>query len=74
MVKISGRLKRILWQSLDTDFVIVCFSSINQDFEFIATGDFINPINGLIYNLSGQWTIHPAYNKQLKIESCCLEP
>lgn len=73
MLDIVGKLKKIIWHSLENDFTIVAFINTKISQEFIATGDLFKPIEGLTYSMSGKWQDHAKYGKQFKINNYCVQ-
>lgn len=73
MTDITGKLKSIIYRSLDNDFTIASFEPEKTGLEFIATGDLFKPTAGLTYSLSGEWQEHYKYGKQFKIKNYCVQ-
>lgn len=72
MPDITGKLKKVIWRSLENDFTIAAFQP-EAGTEFIATGDLFKPSAGITYEMSGDWTEHAKYGKQFKIDSYCVK-
>jgi exodeoxyribonuclease V alpha subunit len=70
---IGGKLKKVIWRSLENDFTIAAFINMENQQEFIATGDLFNPAAGITYEMSGDWTEHAKYGKQFKIDGYCVK-
>ena len=73
MTDITGKLKKVIWRSLENDFTIAVFINTENQQEFIATGDLFKPTEGLTYSISGKWQDHAKYGKQFKINSYCIQ-
>lgn len=73
MSDIIGKLKKVIWRSLENDFTIAAFINTENSQEFIATGDLFKPTEGLTYSMSGKWQDHAKYGKQFKINSYCIQ-
>lgn len=43
-VNLTGKLKKIIWRSLENSFTIAVFAPEKPGLEFIATGDLFNPV------------------------------
>ena len=72
LIEFTGKLKKVIWRSLENDFTIAAFTPETGP-EFIATGDLFNPAVGITYEMSGDWTEHAKYGKQFKIDSYCVK-
>jgi len=70
---VIGKLKKVIWRSLENDFTIASFTPEKIGMEFIATGDLFKPAAGITYNLTGEWQDHPKYGEQFKIDSYCVQ-
>jgi exodeoxyribonuclease V alpha subunit len=70
---ITGKLKKVIWRSLENDFTIAAFINTENQQEFIATGDLFKLTGGLIYSMSGKWQDHAKYGKQFKIDNYCIQ-
>lgn len=73
MTDIAGKLKKVIWRSLENDFTITAFINTENQQEFIATGDLFKPTEGLTYSMSGKWQDHAKYGKQFKISNYCIQ-
>ena len=71
MTTITAQLNHIRFQN-DSGFVIGMFSiSEAKDIkgEFGGLGNMLNPVEGMAYKLSGEWSFHPDFGKQFKFSN-----
>ena len=73
MSDIVGKLKKVIWRSLENDFTITAFINTENQQKFIATGDLFKPTKDLTYSMSGKWQDHAKYGKQFKISNYCIQ-
>jgi len=70
---ITGKLKKVIWRSLENDYTIAAFINTSDSTEFIATGDLFKPAEGITYEMDGKWEEHHKYGQQFKIQSYCVQ-
>ncbi|MBQ6267716.1 MAG: ATP-dependent RecD-like DNA helicase [Clostridia bacterium] len=67
-VSLRGTVESVTFYNADNGYTVFDFSS---DGELLtATGNAGELFPGEIVTLTGRWTVHPTFGKQLKIESC----
>ena len=71
MLDITAKLRKVIWRSFENDFTIAAFEP-ETGLEFIATGDLFTPAEGIMYELSGEWTEHAKYGRQFRFDSYCV--
>ena len=67
-VSVTGIVESITYQNSENGFTVLEFSSDGE--YFTATGNVGNVFVGEKLTFSGEWTVHPTFGKQLKIENC----
>lgn len=68
LVSIKGTVEDIAYQNSENGYTVLDFSS-DGDY-FVAVGVVGNVYIGENLTLSGEWTVHPTYGKQFKIDAC----
>jgi exodeoxyribonuclease V alpha subunit len=70
---ITGKLKKVIYRSLDTSFMIGAFIDPHSKKQFTATGEIHKPIEELQYSLEGKWIENPQYGMQFQVSSYSVE-
>ena len=68
LISIKGIVEDITYQNSENGYTVLDFSS-DGDY-FVAVGVVGNVYIGENLTLSGEWTVHPTYGKQFKIDTC----
>lgn len=67
-VNMQGMVESVTFYNADNGYTVFDFSSDGE--LFTATGNAGELFPGESVTLTGRWTVHPTFGKQLKVESC----
>ncbi len=70
-VSVSGIVEYVTYRNSENGYTVLEFSSDGE--LYTATGNIGELYCGERVTFTGQWTVHPTFGKQLKIEGVCRE-
>ncbi len=71
LITITGTVEYITYRNTENGYTVLEFSSDGE--LFTATGNVGELYNGEKVSFTGNWTVHPTFGKQFKIEMCSRE-
>ncbi|HET58145.1 MAG TPA: ATP-dependent RecD-like DNA helicase [Deltaproteobacteria bacterium] len=70
MAELRGQIDRVTYTDEESGFTIARVRIANEHTLVTCVGPMINPLPGEILDMRGEWTSHPRYGRQFKVESC----
>jgi len=67
--KLSGQIEKITFFNEETGFTIARLKAAGQRLPVTVVGTLMAPIAGEILDLRGEWTHHPKYGRQFKVDA-----
>ena len=67
METIKGYVSSIRYRNPDNGYTVLSLQT--DDAEETVVGNFLSVSEGEMLEVSGEWTIHPIYDKQLKMQT-----
>ncbi len=73
LVELEGQIHKIKYSSNDTGYSILSMHIAGHKDPVIAVGNILSPSPGETLKLSGQWSTHPKFGKQFKVETYTIK-
>ena len=73
LVELEGQIHKIKFSSNDTGYSILSMHITGHKDPVIAVGNILSPSPGETLKLSGQWSTHPKFGKQFKVETYAIK-
>ncbi|OPL12759.1 MAG: recombinase RecD [delta proteobacterium MLS_D] len=70
MAELRGQIDRVTYTDEESGFTIARVRIGGERTLITCVGPMINPLPGEIIDMTGEWTSHPRYGRQFKVESC----
>lgn len=75
MQTIKATLEKIVYYNEENNYLVArCSFCEPQKGSFTIVGNLNNPTPGVVLEIQGEWSFHPKYGKQFKIQSCTRIP
>lgn len=72
---IKATLEKIVYYNQENSYLVArCSFYESKEGFFTAVGNVNNPTPGMVFKIQGEWSFHPKYGKQFKIQSYTTVP
>ena len=70
MPSMKATLEKIIYYNQENNYLVAkCSLCENETETFTVVGNVVNPEPGTVLKIEGEWSVHPKYGRQFKIQS-----